>query len=94
MHEPSKAWVRYDLIFWPVTVPKLSQNYPSTIPKICPGRQEGEGRKVLAGRQEGVIRQAGRQAGRNEGRQQGRKILRTSGALVGGGVYAGSMWDL
>ena len=67
MHEPSKAWVRYDLIFWPVTVPKLSQNYPSTIPKICPGRQEGEGRKVLAGRQEGVSRQEDKQVGMKAG---------------------------
>ena len=45
----------------------LSQNYPSTIPKICPGRQEGEGRKVLAGRQEGVGRQEDKQVGMKAG---------------------------
>ena len=72
MHEPSKAWVRYNLIFWPITVPKLSQNYPSTIPKICPGRQEGEGRKVLAGRQEGVGRQEDKQVGMKAGNKAGR----------------------
>ena len=54
-------------------------------------RKAGRRRQEGAGRQAGRSRQVGRQAGRNEGRQQGREVLRTSGALAGGGVYEGSM---
>ena len=79
----------YDLIFWPVTIPKLSQHYPKNM-----SRKAGRRRQEGAGRQAGRSRQAGRQAGRNDSRQQGREVLRTSVALAGGGVYAGSMWDL
>ena len=66
--------------------PLLSQSHPKNM-----SRKAGRRRQEGAGRQAGRSRQAGRQAGRNEGRQQGREVLRTSGALAGGGVYAGSM---